>query len=160
MPRWRGHFSSKSVQDQRARNGMWRGTALHTGLITVLTMLFLAPPSLGWRGAMDCARRCHLAATTGAHCPLRSGAHHAMPSHHCQEQRSVPSHSEFRCACPLSSSSALPDVETVRFLLPKVVTLTGVPDSHWKHPDLVIFLGEMFSSPPDPPPRANISSPL
>lgn len=67
----RRHSGYELAQTEQLENDMWCGASFCTLLAALLTVLFLAPLSLGWRGVIDCVKRCHLAHTTGAHCPLR-----------------------------------------------------------------------------------------
>ncbi|MBM4256121.1 MAG: hypothetical protein FJ147_09515 [Deltaproteobacteria bacterium] len=132
---------------------MWRTLSFRTSIAAVLALLSLAPPSLGWRGVIDCARRCQLAATTGAHCPLMYGVHHSTSRHHCHEQQTTKHTPALRCACPQSSSPTASPPEGTHFLVPPAYRLLTVSTNRFAvlEPHLVILFS--IIPPPDPPPR-------
>jgi len=131
---------------------MWRGFSFRTLFVVLLAVQVLIPPAWVKRG-LDCALRCRLAATTGAHCPLMYGAHQTKPPHHCHEQGSASSAPELRCNCSHASPSSS-TLDVIRCVLPQVVTVTAIPlalpQSFAPVPPLVTS----FLTPPDPPPRA------
>src|SRR5688572_6491396 len=106
MGSWCGLFSLELLQSERSVDVMLRGALSHTLLTTLLASLFLTPPALGWRGVLDCAKRCHLARTAGAHCPLTYGAQQTKSAHHCHEQHDTQPIPQYNCSCPHSSSPA------------------------------------------------------
>lgn len=134
------------------RSVMVRDAAFHTFLTARCAVLFLAPPALGWRGIIDCSRHCRLRLAQGAHCPVTYASHPRPSSHDCHAQRSVKSHRELRCACPLSSSAAPLNLEAARFLLPQNVVVAAVLVSRLQQVEFVSGPLETSFLPPDPPP--------
>ena len=133
---------------------MRRGRVFHTFFVVLLAVQVLLPPS--WvKPGLDCMQRCRLAATTGAHCPLRYGAQHATSLHHHHEQASPSSSSEWRCNCPHSSPS-LSTFDVIRFVLPQRTTVVASVLMHLQFSHPVVVLGETCLAPPDPPPRPSL----
>lgn len=131
---------------------MRRGFSFHSFFVTLLAVQFLVPPTWVQHG-LDCLQRCRLAATTGAHCPLMEGAHQEKSTHHCHEQASATSSSEWRCNCSHASPS-LSTLDVIHFVLPQRVTVIASSLIYAQASIPLIQYGEQIISPPDPPPRA------
>jgi hypothetical protein len=130
--------------------------SLRRVLATLLMIAFLAPSSLGWRGMIECAKRCHLAYTTGAHCPLRYQLDsHAKPATpHCpmHEKTKVP-HAEWHCACGAHSPTSTADTTLTYFLVSSLVELLAPPQGVPGSRETLACAPTRVFSPPDPPPR-------
>jgi len=155
----RGLPQSELLQSVRPVNVMSRGLSFHTLLTVLLTILFLAPPTLGWRGIIDCARRCHRAYPAGAHCPLTYAPQSSPAHHHCHHRESAQQQEELRCGCPLSSSPISANPEEVHFLLPPSLTQALLLEPVPLPVGRLAFFAEFFFSPPDPPPRHFVTIP-
>lgn len=131
---------------------MWRGFSSHSFFVTLLALQLLVPPTWVKHG-LDCLQRCRLAATTGAHCPLMEGAHQEKSTHHCHEQASATSSSEWRCHCSHASSS-LSTLDIIHFVLPQRITVIASSLISAQASAPLIQYGEQIISPPDPPPRS------
>ena len=147
------------LQSVRLVNVMLRGSSPHTLLTVSLAMLLFAPSTLGWRGVIDCARRCHLALATGAHCPLSYVPQSSHSHHHCHHQESAQQKEELRCGCPLSSSPTSANPEGVHFLLSPSPTQELLLKPAQLPVERLTRFVEFFFSPPDPPPRRFVTIP-
>ena len=129
-----------------------RGRFDHTLLVVVLIAQVLVPPV--WiKYGLDCVRRCHFAATAGAHCPLMNDAHQNKTPHHCHAQGTALSPAGWHCHCSHSSPSLL---NIPHFVLPQMVRVvrTTVAFCHTSEPGLLY--SDRYLTPPDPPPRPSV----
>jgi len=147
-------------QQKTTMRMLFTPASLHGVLATLLMIVFLAPPSLGWRGVIDCAKRCHLARTTGAHCPLmyhRDSQTKPVTAHCPMHERAASLRAELHCACRSQSPTFTSDATLTYFLVSSFVELLVPPRGVLDSRGSLTRVPTRVFSPPDPPPRIPFS---
>jgi hypothetical protein len=68
-------------------------------------------------------------------------------------QQTTQRQDEWRCHCSHHDSTELPDVTSIRFVLPQAITTTTFAVSWLRSVIVSPYLPTAFVIPPDPPPR-------